>query len=95
MSMDKATVQKIAILARIEVVEADLEPLAQELSHILGWIEQLGQVDTDNVPPMSGSADLKLKWRANVVNDGVYSNKILANAPEVQDKFFTVPKVVE
>ena len=95
MSMDKATVQKIAILARIEVMEADLEPLAQELSHILGWIEQLGEVDTDGVLPMNGCADLKLKWRANVVNDGGYSNKILANAPEVQEKFFTVPKVVE
>ena len=95
MSLDKATVRRIAILARIDVPEADLEPLAKELSHILGWIEQLRQVDTENVRPMSGGTDLKLAWRADVVTDGGHPDKVLANAPEAQDGFFTVPKVVE
>ncbi len=95
MSLDKATVRRIATLARIEVPDADLESLAGELSHILGWIEQLSEVNTDNVPPMSGGTDLKLPWRADVVTDGGQVDKVLANAPDAQDGFFTVPKVVE
>jgi len=95
MSLDKATVQRIATLARINVPDADLEPLAKELSHILGWIEQLSEVDTENVPPMSGGTDLKLAWRTDVVADGGHPDKVLANAPDARDGFFTVPKVVE
>ena len=75
--------------------DADLESLAGELSHILGWIEQLSEVNTENVPPMSGGTDLKLPWRADVVTDGNQAERVLANAPDAQDGFFTVPKVVE
>ena len=95
MSLDKATVRRIATLARIEVPDADLESLAGELSHILGWIEQLSEVNTENVPPMSGGTDLKLPWRADVVTDGNQAERVLANTPDAQDGFFTVPKVVE
>jgi aspartyl-tRNA(Asn)/glutamyl-tRNA(Gln) amidotransferase subunit C len=95
MSLDKATVRKIATLARIEVPEAELEATALRLSGILSWIEQLQEVNTDNVAPMSGGTDLKLPWRSDVVNDGGKVDKVLANAPGPQDGYFTVPKVVE
>ncbi len=95
MSLDKATVRRIATLARIEVPEADLEPLAGELSGILGWIEQLQEVDTSAVAPMTGGTDVKLPWRADVANDGGMAEAVTANAPDAQGAFFTVPKVVE
>jgi aspartyl-tRNA(Asn)/glutamyl-tRNA(Gln) amidotransferase subunit C len=95
MSLDKATVARIAALARIRVAEEDLDGLAGELSNILGWIEQLDAVDTEGVPPMSQAADLKLRWRADVVTDGGIPEKVLANAPAAKDGFFTVPKVIE
>jgi len=95
MSLDKATVRKIATLARIEVAEADLEATAARLSGILSWIEQLNEVNTDNVAPMSGGTDLSLPWRADVVNDGGIADKVLANAPDASNGFFGVPKVVE
>ena len=95
MSLDKATVRRIATLARIEVPDGDLETVAGQLSTIMGWIEQLKEVNTDNVAPMSGGTDLKLKWRADVVNDGDKADKILENSRDAQDGFFTVPKVVE
>ena len=95
MSLDKATVRKIATLARIEVPDAALELLACELSAIMGWIEQLKEVDTSKVAPMTGGTDAKLPWRADRVTDGGHPDKILANAPEAHDGFFAVPKVVE
>ena len=95
MSLDKATVRKIATLARIDVPDADLEHLSKELSHILGWIEQLSEVDTDNVAPMSGGTDLKLNWRKDEVTDGGQPEKVLANAPDREGDFYAVPKVVE
>ncbi len=95
MSLDKATVARIASLARIRVADDDLDGLAQELSNILGWIEQLDAVDTENVEPMSQAADLKLRWRADEVTDGGIQEKVLANAPAPKDGFFTVPKVIE
>jgi aspartyl-tRNA(Asn)/glutamyl-tRNA(Gln) amidotransferase subunit C len=95
MSLDKATVARIAALARIRVAEDELDGLAQELSNILGWIEQLDAVDTADVPPMSQAADLKLRWRADEVTDGGIPEKVLANAPAAKDGFFTVPKVIE
>jgi aspartyl-tRNA(Asn)/glutamyl-tRNA(Gln) amidotransferase subunit C len=95
MSLDKATIRRIATLARIEVPEADLEATAQKLSGIFNWIEQLKEVNTDNVAPMSGGTDLTLPWRPDVVNDGGIPDKVLANAPEAHDGFFGVPKVVE
>ena len=95
MSLDKATVRRIATLARIDVQEAELEPLAGELSAILGWIEQLQEVDTSTVTPMTGGTDAALPWRDDVVDDGGQPEKVVANAPDPQDGFFTVPKVVE
>jgi aspartyl-tRNA(Asn)/glutamyl-tRNA(Gln) amidotransferase subunit C len=94
-SLDEATVARIARLARIAVPEEELAPLATELSHILQWIEQLNEVDTDGVPPMTSVAAMKLAWREDEVTDGGRPEDILANAPERQDGYFVVPKVVE
>ena len=95
MSLDEATVARIARLARIAVPEAELRPLAGELSHILEWIEQLGEVDTRDVPPMTSVVATRLQLRADEVTDGERPEDILDNAPERQDGYFVVPKVVE
>ena len=96
MSLDKATIRKVATLARIEVPEAELDAVAAKLSGILKWIEQLSEVNTDNVAPMSGgTTDLAQSWRSDKVTDGGMADKVLANAPDAQDGFFGVPKVVE
>ena len=95
MSLDEKTVARIARLARIAVPDDELAPLADELSHILKWIEQLNEVDTNGVPPMTSVAAMKLAWREDRVTDGGRSEDILANAPERQDGYFVVPKVVE
>ena len=95
MAIDAATVRRVAKLARIREPEERLEPLAQELSSILGWIEQLGEVDTDGVEPMASAVEVKLPLREDVVTDGGDSGAILANAPAKADGFFVVPKVVE
>ena len=95
MSLDEATVARIARLARIAVPEEELAPLATELSHILEWIEQLNEVETAGVPPMTSVAAMKLAWREDQVTDGGRPEDILANAPERQDDYFVVPKVVE
>jgi aspartyl-tRNA(Asn)/glutamyl-tRNA(Gln) amidotransferase subunit C len=94
-SLDEATVARIARLARIAIPQEELAPLATELSHILEWIEQLNEVDTDGVPPMTSVAAMKLAWREDEVTDGGRPEDILANAPERQDGYFVVPKVVE
>lgn len=95
MSLDKATVRTIANLARIEVAEDELDHLAGELSNIIGFVEQLGEVDTSGVLPLASVADLSLPVRKDEVSDGGYPDKVLANAPEKFDGFFLVPKVVE
>lgn len=95
MALDKTTVRNIAFLARIEVPEEELEHLAGELSKIIGFVEHLGEVDTAGVQPMASVAELSLPRRADVVTDGDYQDKVLANAPEADDGFFLVPKVVE
>lgn len=99
MSLDKATVRNIAELARIEVREDELDHLAGELSGILTFVEQLAQVNTDGVEPMSSVADLTLPMRKDVVTDGAQAEAVLANAPDAvredEGGFFTVPKVVE
>jgi aspartyl-tRNA(Asn)/glutamyl-tRNA(Gln) amidotransferase subunit C len=95
MSLDKATIRRVATLARIELPEAEVEATAEKLSGIFNWIEQLKEVNTDNVAPMSGGTDLKLPWRPDAVTDGGLTDKVLANAPAAQDGFFAVPKVVE
>jgi len=95
MALDKATVARIASLARIKVTEAEQASLAGELTQILTWIEQLGEVDTSRVETMASVAHQKLPLREDVVTDGGMRDKILANAPEKARGFFVVPKVVE
>jgi aspartyl-tRNA(Asn)/glutamyl-tRNA(Gln) amidotransferase subunit C len=95
MSLDLATVRRIATLARIHVEDGDLPALQAELNGILGWIEQLNEVNVDGVEPLTGAAQMALKMREDVVTDGGYPDKILANAPARAGDFFVVPKVVE
>jgi aspartyl-tRNA(Asn)/glutamyl-tRNA(Gln) amidotransferase subunit C len=95
MALDKATVAHIATLARIRLSEAELEPLADELSHILTWVEQLNEVDTSGVSPMASAAAANLPMRDDAVTDGGRRDAILGNAPRAARGFFTVPKVVE
>jgi len=95
MSLDKATVAGIAHLARIRVPEDRLEGLAGELNNILGWIEQLSEVDTDGVAPMTSVVEMEIPQRDDVVTDGGYQERVLANAPDAADGYFVVPKVVE
>jgi aspartyl-tRNA(Asn)/glutamyl-tRNA(Gln) amidotransferase subunit C len=95
MSLDKDTVRKIATLARIKVEEDALEPLAGELNNILGWVEQLSEVDTEGVPPMTSVVATESYLRPDTVNDGDRVEEILANAPDEAEHFFVVPKVIE
>jgi aspartyl-tRNA(Asn)/glutamyl-tRNA(Gln) amidotransferase subunit C len=95
MPLDIETVRNIAFLARIKVPEDELDALAGELSEILGWVEQLAGVDTEGVEPMTSVVEMRLHERDDVVDDGDCHEDVLANAPERQDGFFAVPKVVE
>jgi len=95
MSLDKDTVKQIAYLARIRVSDDKLAPLAGELSSILDWIEQLQELDTDGVEPMASVSDVTLPQRKDAVTDGNCQAAVLRNAPDPEDGFFTVPKVVE
>jgi len=95
MSVDQSTVRKIASLARIKVDEEDLPRLEGELNSILKWIEMLGEVNTDNVEPMTSAVHMEMKKRDDVVNRGGCADDIVANAPLSEDHFFAVPKVVE
>lgn len=95
MSLDKDTVKNIAYLARVRVDDEQLEPLAGELSSIMDWIEQLQELDTDGVEPMASVSAVELPQRKDVVSDGNCQNAVLSNAPDGEDGFFTVPKVVE
>jgi aspartyl-tRNA(Asn)/glutamyl-tRNA(Gln) amidotransferase subunit C len=95
MTIDAATVRKVAKLAHIRESEDRLEGLARELSGILQWIEQLGEVDTEGVEPMASAVALALPMREDLVTEGGDPAAILANAPAVRGNFFVVPKVVE
>ena len=96
MSVDKSTVVHIAQLARIRVPEEELDGLAAELSNILGWVEQLSEVDTEGVAPMSSVIEgMELRARKDEVTDGDCRDAVLSNAPETTDGFFVVPKVIE
>ena len=95
MALDKATVAHIATLARIKLPEAEQDKIANELSQILTWIEQLGEVDTDGVEPMASVVAMRLPMREDTVTDGGRREEILADAPAAAHGFFTVPKVVE
>jgi len=95
MAIDAATVRKVAKLARIAEPEEKLEPLAKELSGIMDWIEQLSEVDTNGVEPMTTSVAMSLPMREDVVTEGGDPDKVLGNAPKSAKAFFIVPKVVE
>jgi aspartyl-tRNA(Asn)/glutamyl-tRNA(Gln) amidotransferase subunit C len=95
MALDKTAMAHIATLARIRLSETELEPLADELSHILTWVEQLNEVDTTGVAPMASAAAASLPMRDDAVTDGGCPDAILGNAPRAARGFFTVPKVVE
>jgi len=95
MAIDEATARKVAKLARIRVDDADLPALARELSGILGFMEQLNEVDVTGVEPMTSVTPMRLRRRADVVTDGDIQAQILKNAPDAREGFFAVPKVVE
>jgi aspartyl-tRNA(Asn)/glutamyl-tRNA(Gln) amidotransferase subunit C len=95
MSVSHEQVRHIAKLARIGMSDAEIEALVPELNNILGWVEQLGEVDTDGVEPLTAVIDQKLRLRDDVVNDGNIRDAVLANAPDTQHGFFAVPKVIE
>lgn len=95
MSIDTETAAKVAKLARIKVEEDALPALAQEFSNILGFIEQLNEVDVEGVEPMVSVTPMRLKRRVDGVTDGDQQGKVLSNAPDAREGFFAVPKVVE
>ncbi len=95
MSIDIATAAKVAKLARIKVENDDLPALAQEFNAILGFIEQLEEVDVEGVEPMVSVTPMPLPRRKDVVTDGNQPQKVLSNAPDAREGFFSVPKVVE
>ncbi|MBT8472386.1 MAG: Asp-tRNA(Asn)/Glu-tRNA(Gln) amidotransferase subunit GatC [Marinicaulis sp.] len=99
MAVDKETVRKVARLARIAEPEERLEPLAKEISGILGWIEKLNEVDVDGVEAMASTVDVSLPMREDELQDGYTGggqpDKVVANAPKSEENFFVVPKVVE
>jgi aspartyl-tRNA(Asn)/glutamyl-tRNA(Gln) amidotransferase subunit C len=95
MSVDPATVRHIARLARIAVSDEEVNALAPELSNILGWIEQLAEVDVSGVEPMTAVIPNQLRLRDDVVTDGGIRDAVLANAPNAEHGFFAVPKVIE
>ena len=95
MALDQKTVRRIAALARIKVPEENLQPLAGELNNILGWIEQLSEVDTDGVEPMTSVVKTVSPQREDRDTEGGTPDRVLRNAPQAKGTFYTVPKVVE
>ncbi len=95
MSLDTATVRRIAKLARIRVDDAEIATLQTELNAILGYVEQLAEVDVTGIAPLSGGAQMAMRLREDIVTDGEMPEQILANAPDRSGNFFSVPKVVE
>ncbi|MEM7750320.1 MAG: Asp-tRNA(Asn)/Glu-tRNA(Gln) amidotransferase subunit GatC [Pseudomonadota bacterium] len=95
MQVDEDTVRRIARLARIKITDEEAVGLQSELSGILDWVEQLDEVDTENVEPMTRVVPIELKQRQDVVDDGAKADAVVANAPLTEDHFFVVPKVVE
>jgi len=95
MAVDEGDVRKIAHLARIAVNEGDIATLQGELNQILDWVEQLDDVNTDGIEPMTSVVAADMKKRQDIVNDGDKAADIVKNAPETQDNYFVVPKVIE
>jgi aspartyl-tRNA(Asn)/glutamyl-tRNA(Gln) amidotransferase subunit C len=95
MSVDAEQVRHIAKLARIAMSDAEIAALVPELNAIIGWVEQLGEVNTDGVEPLTAVIEQKLRLRDDAVTDGNIRDEVLANAPAAQHGFFAVPKVIE
>ena len=95
MSVDSATVRRIAHLARIAVADEEVEHLRGELNAILAFVEQLSEVNVESVEPMTSVTPMTMKKRADVVTDGEIADLVIKNAPASEDHFFLVPKVVE
>ena len=95
MSVNEQQVRHVAKLARLALGEAEIARMVPELNQILDWVEQLGEVNTDGVEPLTAVIDIPTRLRDDVVNDGDIRDKILLNAPDAQHGFFAVPKVIE
>jgi aspartyl-tRNA(Asn)/glutamyl-tRNA(Gln) amidotransferase subunit C len=95
MSVDATTVKRIGRLARIRVEEHEVEKYQGEINAILGFVEQLSEVDVEGIEPMTSVTPMQLRRREDKVTDGGYPEKIVANAPLTEDNFFMVPKVIE
>lgn len=95
MTVTKDDVRKVARLSRIAVAEARLDPMAEELSGIMGWIDQLNEVDVEGVDPMTSVVATQLPMREDVISDGDKAEDVLANAPKADEGFFVVPRSVE
>ncbi len=95
MSLDRDTVARIAALARIRVADDELDAVAADLNHILGWVETLNAIPTDGVEPMVGVGMARAPLRKDEVTDGDRADAVLANAPDAAPPYFTVPKVIE
>ena len=95
MSVDKDTVRRIARLARLALEEERVQPMVQELNGILAWVEQLKEVDIEGVAPLTSVVEQRLKMREDVVSAGGNADALMANAPQSEEHFFVVPKVVE
>ena len=95
MSVDEKTVRHIARLARIALADEQVAPTADELNNILAWVEQLNEVEVAGVPPLTSVVEQRLKTREDVVTEGGQADALMANAPEAEDNFFVVPRVVE
>ena len=95
MAVDRETVRRIARLARLAVDEDQVAAMETELNALLTWVEQLQEVDVEGVPPMASVVEQRLKMRDDVVTDGGYADDLMLNAPQTEDHFFVVPKVVE
>ncbi len=95
MALDRDAVAKVANLCRLEIEEEELAPMAEELSHILSWVEQLQEVDVSSHLPMSSVVEMKLKTREDVVTECNGAGDIISNAPESLKEYFVVPKVIE
>ncbi|MBQ0817479.1 MAG: Asp-tRNA(Asn)/Glu-tRNA(Gln) amidotransferase subunit GatC [Methyloceanibacter sp.] len=95
MSVDRATVHRIASLARLAITEEEAEQLEKELSGIFDWVAQLDELDTSAVEPMTRVAAMTMRLRKDEVTDGFYADDIVKNAPKVDDHYFVVPKIIE
>ena len=95
MSLDKATLERVAYLARIKINNSEIDKMTEELNNIMKWIEELNEVDISDVEPMTGVSNMTLREREDKVTDGGYQDKIVSNAPEKIDTSFSVPKVIE